>query len=74
MTRFITIEIGIIGRTYRDVQPKCIERQDAHTMSHHGHTMERGLSVKENGIAIHEVAVDRVSNLEDDIGGVDVLE
>ena len=70
----ITIEIGVICGTYRDVQAKCVEREDTDTMTHHRHTMECWLTIEKDHIAIHEVAVDRISNFENDFGGVDVFE
>ena len=60
----ITIEIGVVWRRYRQVEPERGVREDADTVTHHGHFMQRWLTVEDDHVAIHHVPFYDVSRLQ----------
>lgn len=71
---FISVKVSIIRLRHGNVQPECGIRQHAHTVAHHGHAVERRLTVEEHGVAVQEVAVHNITLVELDGLRVHVLE
>ena len=60
----VTIEIGVIRRSHRQVEPEGGVWQDADPVAHHGHLMQRRLTVKDDHVAIHHVPFHNISWLQ----------
>lgn len=41
-------------------------------MSHHGHSVQRRLTIEEDDVAIHQVAMDDITRVEDNFARIDV--
>ena len=70
----ITIKICIVRAGDHNVQTKCIVRKYLYTVTHHRHAVQCRLTVEENGIAVHEVAIHSVTKVEGDFSGLHVLQ
>ena len=62
---FITIKIGIVWFCVADIHAKCVALLHyAHNVTHHTHSMKRGLTVKQDAVAIHHVTVHYITVLK----------
>ena len=55
---FIAVEIRIVRRGDREVEAEGRVREDAHFVTHHGTTMQGGLTVEDDKVAVDQVALD----------------
>jgi len=61
---FITIEVGVVGRTDCRVEPEGPAFHDLDTVGHDAHPVQRWLTVEEHDIPIAELAFDRVTGFD----------
>lgn len=54
----IAVEIGIVGRTHRQIQSEGIVGEYSNSMTHHAHPVECGLPVENDIISILETPLD----------------
>ena len=60
----VSVEIGVVWRSHHHGEPESVERHDPDAVRHHAHPVERRLSVEEHDVAVQEVAVDDVAELQ----------
>ena len=59
---FITIKIGIVWFRVTHVHTKCVTLvHNAGDVTHHTHSVQRRLTIKEDGIAVHHMSVHNVA-------------
>jgi hypothetical protein len=56
-TRFITVEVRVVWLDSRRIETKRFVRENPYNMSHHAHAVERGLSVKQHNVSVHQMPV-----------------
>ena len=62
----LSIEVSIVWSRDRNVHPKRVSvLHDTHFVCHHGHSVECGLAIEEDVVAIHHMAMDDVAIFKD---------
>lgn len=61
---FIAVKICVVGATDLKIEAKSAVGHDTDLMSHNGHSVEGGLAIEEDYIAITEVAFDSIARFE----------
>ena len=64
---FVSIEVCIVRRCHRQIQTESRVRQDLDQMTHDGHLVKRGLSVEEHIVAVLQVPLNLVADLQVDV-------
>ena len=70
----IAVEVGVVGTSYRQVEPKGRVVEHLDVVGHDRHLVERGLAVEEDDVAIGEVPLDDIAHVEHDVSRAHVLE
>ncbi|GIX63994.1 CDP-glycerol:poly(glycerophosphate) glycerophosphotransferase, putative [Babesia caballi] len=60
----VTVEVRIVGRGNREVQPEGREGQYLASVTHDTHFVQRGLTVKENEVTVLKVTLNSVAVFE----------
>ena len=61
-TKSIPIEVSIVWFCHSNIHAKCVTIfHHLNDMTHHRHSMQRWLSVKQNDIAVHHVSMNNVA-------------
>ena len=68
----VAVKVGVVGRRDAEVEPERRVRQDAHAVRHHAHLVQRGRAVKDDVVAVAQVALDDVAGLECEVDLVPV--
>ena len=62
----LSIEVSIVWLGYRNVHPKRVTvLHDTHFVCHHGHSVECGLAIEEDVVAVHHMPMDDVAIFKD---------
>src|SRR2546425_310971 len=67
----VAVEVRVVRRTHRQVEAERLVGHDADLVRHHGHPVQGGLPIEQHDVAVHELPLDRVSDLDgfrDDLG------
>ena len=68
----VAVKVRIVGRRDGYVQAERIVGQHLHAVPHHRHSVERRLAIKEDDVAVHDVAVHHVTHTQNDLLAVHV--
>ena len=60
----VPVEVGVVRRGHREVEPEGRVRQDLHAVPHDGHLVQARLPVEQHRIAVVEVALHLVPELQ----------
>mmetsp|Transcript_11745 Transcript_11745/g.47415 ORF Transcript_11745/g.47415 Transcript_11745/m.47415 type:complete len:693 (-) Transcript_11745:659-2737(-) len=63
----VTVEIGVVGRRHREVEAEGGEGHNLDPVSHHGHLVQRRLSVEDNDVSVLHVPLHLVAVLQVDV-------
>ncbi len=69
----ISVKVSIVGRGHREVESKSRPRQDLHTVTHHGHFVERGLTIENNKVIVHQMAFHFEAILQVEVRGTGMV-
>ena len=70
----ITIKICIVRTGDHNIQTEGVVREHLYTVTHHRHAVECRLTVEEDGITVHEMAIDRIAEIESDFRCLHMLQ
>ena len=65
---FVAVEVGVVGRCYREVHAERRPRQHLDSMAHHGHFVERRLPIEDDYVSVAHVSLNSVARLKVEVG------
>src|SRR3989441_1335156 len=60
----VAVEVRVVRRTYGQVESERLMGHDADLVRHHRHPVQRGLPVEQHEVALDELPLDRVADLD----------
>ena len=61
---FIAVEVGIIWGAHTLIEPQGVPLHDPNPMGHHGHAVQRRLSVEQHHVVLQQVSEQHVADLQ----------